>query len=68
MTLAVLFLSQPPSQEPIIVDIIEPVRDPLGLGDVLVSAIGLSGVLALAALLAGVGFAALLFWFRSRAE
>jgi hypothetical protein len=66
MTVAGLFLSQP--QEPIIIDIIEPVRDPFGLGDVLVGAIGLSGVLAVAAILAGVGFAALLFWFRSRSE
>jgi hypothetical protein len=64
MTLGGLSLSQP--QEPIIVDIIEPVRDPLGLGDVLVGALGLSGALALAAILAGVGFAALLYWFRSR--
>ena len=64
MTLAGLLFSQP--QEPIIVDITEPARDPFGLGEVLVSAIGLSGVLALAAILAGVGFAVLLFWFRSR--
>jgi hypothetical protein len=68
MTLAGLSLSQPQPQEPIIVEIIEPVRDPLGLGDVLVSAIGLSGALALAAILAGLGFAVLLFWFRSRAR
>ncbi len=51
---------------PIIVRLVEPARDPVGLGDVLVSALGLSGVLAVAGVLLGIGVAWLLFWLRSR--
>ena len=59
-------IQQPPS--PIIVDITEPsTGDPIsGLADVLIGALGLSGILTLAAILLGVIFASALFWWRSR--
>jgi hypothetical protein len=60
MGLAALF------QPPVTVRIIEPNTDPTGLGDVLLRSLGLTGVLALLALVAGVVFAAVLFWIRSR--
>ena len=53
-------------QPPVTVRIIEPNSDPTGLGDVLLRSLGLTGVLALLALVAGVVFAAVLFWIRSR--
>jgi hypothetical protein len=54
---------QPP---PIIVKIVEPNRDPTGLGAVLIGALGLTGVIVLAALVFALIFGAGLFWFRSR--
>ncbi len=54
---------QPP---PIIVKIVEPKRDPTGLSGVLIGALGLTGVIVLAALATAVVFAAVLFWWRSR--
>jgi hypothetical protein len=53
-------------QPPVTVRIIDPNTDPTGLGDVLLRSLGLTGVLALLALVAGVVFAAVLFWIRSR--
>ena len=53
-------------QPPVTVRIIEPNTDPTGLGDVLLRSLGLTGVLALVALVAGIVFAAVLFWIRSR--
>ena len=53
-------------QSPIIVRITEPNKDPTGLGDVLIRSLGLTGVLTLVALVAGVVFAAVLFLIRSR--
>jgi hypothetical protein len=53
-------------QPPITVRIIEPNRDPTGLADVLIGSLGLTGVLALIAVVAGVLFAAVLFLIRSR--
>ena len=53
-------------QPPVTVRIIEPNTDPTGLGDVLLRSLGLTGVLALLALVAGIVFAAVLFWIRSR--
>jgi hypothetical protein len=53
--------------QPIIVDITEPTPSPIeGLAEVLVGAIGLTGVLALGAVLCGVVLAALMFWVRAR--
>jgi hypothetical protein len=51
---------------PIIVKIIEPPSDPTGLADVLIGAIGLTGVIVLLAFLAGIVTAGLLFWIRRR--
>jgi len=53
-------------QPPITVRIIEPDKDPTGLADVLLRSLGLTGVLALIAVLAGVVLAAVLFAIRSR--
>ena len=53
-------------QDPIIVKIVEP-SEFSGLADVLLGAIGLTGVLTLLAIAAGIVVAGLLFWWRSRA-
>jgi hypothetical protein len=52
--------------KPIIVKIIPPEGDPTGLADVLIGALGLTGVMVLLAVIAAVIFAGVLFWFRSR--
>ena len=57
---------QQPAPPPIIVKIIEPDDDPIGLADVLLGALGLTGAIAVAALLLGVLLAGVLFWVRSR--
>lgn len=51
---------------PIIVKLIEPPHDPTGLADVLIGAIGLTGVLTLGAVTLGLIVGALIFWVRSR--
>ena len=51
---------------PMIVKIIEPKKDPTGLADVLIGALGLTGVMVLLAVLAAAVFAGVLFWRRSR--
>jgi len=53
-------------QDPVIVKIIEPNKDLVGLEDVLFGSLGLTGVLVLLSVIAAVLFAGLLFWFRSR--
>jgi hypothetical protein len=53
-------------QAPITVRIVEPNTDPTGLADVLIRSLGVTGVLALMALVAGVVLAAVLFVIRSR--
>ena len=63
--IAGLGLQAQPSS-PFMVKIIEPKKDPTGLSDVLIGALGLSGVLFLIAVLAAVVFGAMLFWLRSR--
>jgi hypothetical protein len=58
-------VNQPPP--PIIVKIIEPPYDPTeGLADVLMGALGVSGVIFVGAMVMGVLLAAVLFWVRSR--
>jgi hypothetical protein len=52
-------------QAPIIVKL-APKRDPTGLADVLLGALGLTGVLVLGAILLGAAFAGILFLLRSR--
>lgn len=49
---------------PVIVRIIPPKEE--SLSDVLVGALGITGVMVLVALVAAVVFAAVLFWIRSR--
>lgn len=55
---------------PIIVKIYEPPSDPSGLSalaDVLIGSIGLTGAITLAAIVLGLAFGGVVFWFRSRA-
>jgi hypothetical protein len=51
---------------PIIVKLIDPPGDPTGLADVLLGALGLTGVLAVAAVTLGLLLGAVMFWLRSR--
>lgn len=52
--------------EPVIVRIITPPHDPTGISDVIIGSIGLTGAIALLAIVLGVIMAAILFWYRSR--
>jgi hypothetical protein len=54
--------------KPIIVKIIptEPKSELAGLSDVLLGSLGLTGVIAIAAVLLGLVMAGILFWVRSR--
>jgi hypothetical protein len=52
-------------QTPIVVRI-APTRDPTGIADVLLKSLGVTGLLILVALLAGLVFAGILFLIRSR--
>ena len=60
-----MFVSQP-SQTPIMVKLIEPRKDPTGLADVLLGALGLAGALTLLAVLFGAVLAGVMYWIRSR--
>ena len=63
------FLLQVPSpqSDPIIVSIAEPEQsDLVGLADVLLGSMGLTGVLVLVSIVAAAVFAGVLFWVRSR--
>jgi hypothetical protein len=51
---------------PVIVRIVEPPHDPTGISDVLIGAIGLTGFIVLLALLIGLMFGGILYWFRRR--
>ena len=54
---------------PVVVKIVEPDNgDPTGLSQVLIGALGLTGVLILGCVVLAVLFAALLLWRRSRAD
>jgi len=56
-------------QPPVTVRIVEPKTDPTGgLADVLLTSLGLTGVLVVLALLAGAVFAGILFYIRARSE
>ena len=50
----------------ITVRIADPHKDDTGLGDVLLTSLGLTGVMVLVAVVAGVIMAAVLFYWRSR--
>jgi hypothetical protein len=51
----------------VIVKLVEP-SELSGLADVLLGAIGLTGVVALLAIVTGTAMAVLLFWWRSRSD
>jgi hypothetical protein len=52
--------------KPIIVKIYETPHDPTGLSDVFIGAIGLTGFIVLVAVVVGIAFAGVLFWYRRR--
>jgi hypothetical protein len=54
------------SSQPIIVKLVEPPKDPIGLAGVLIGALGLTGAITLAAIVFGAVTAAIIFWVRSR--
>ena len=51
---------------PIIVKLVDLPKDPTGLADVLVGALGLTGVIVLIAVILGAVLAGVMFWKRSR--
>ena len=53
---------------PVIIKLYETPHDPTGLADVLLTALGFTGVLMVIAVLAAAAFAGVLYWRRSRAE
>jgi hypothetical protein len=54
-------------QAPIIVKIIQPPsKDPTGISDVIIGALGLTGALFALAVALGVILAGIMFWLRSR--
>ena len=53
-------------QKPIIVKIIQPPKDPTGISDAIIQAIGLTGAITLLAIVCGVVIALVLFWSRWR--
>ena len=66
VTLFALFLQLQPGG-PIIVKIIEPRKGELStLSEVLLGSLGLSGALALMAILLGVGLGGVMFWLKRR--
>lgn len=69
MPLAFFLLASAAQQRetpPIIVKLVEPNNDPIGLADVVIGALGLSGAMAVCAILLGVLLAGVLFFVRSR--
>ena len=60
------FLAAQPRTDPIIVKIIEPPSDVSGLADVLLGALGLTGVIVVAAVLCGIVCAGLMYFVHSR--
>ena len=67
ITVLLLWALQQQPDAPVVIDITPPPKtDPTGLSDVLVGALGLSGVLILCAVLLAAVFAGILFLWRSR--
>jgi hypothetical protein len=63
--IARLVVFQP--DDPIVIKIIEPPENPMeGLRDVLLSALGITGVLLLGAVVLGLLLGSLMFWLRRR--
>ena len=64
---AAYFFSAGQSGGPIIVNITEPPKSDLStLSQVLLGSLGLSGVIAIMAILLGIGLGGLMFWLRRR--
>jgi hypothetical protein len=63
MVMAAAALQSQPSS-PIMIKIGETNKDPTGLADVLIGALGLSGALFLIGVLAAIVFGSILFWLR----
>ena len=55
-------------QAPVIVKLVEPKKDPTGIADVIIGAIGLTGAIVLLAVLLGAVMAVVMFWLRARAR
>jgi hypothetical protein len=53
-------------QSEIVVKLVDPNKDPTGLADVLLKSLGLTGVMVLVAVVAGLIMAGILFLWRSR--
>jgi hypothetical protein len=67
ITAFLLWALQQQPDAPVVIDITPPSKgDPTGLSDVLVGALGLSGVLIVCAVLLAAVFAGILFLWRSR--
>jgi hypothetical protein len=67
ITALLLWALQQQPDAPVVIDITPPAKgDPTGLSDVLIGALGLSGVLILCAVLLAAVFAGILFLWRSR--
>ena len=67
ITALLLWALQQQPDAPVVIDITPPAKgDPTGLSDVLIGALGLSGVLILCAVLLAAVFAGVLFLWRSR--
>jgi hypothetical protein len=64
MTIPMLSWLQQQEPPPVMVKIMPKSGDPTGLSDVLIGALGLTGVLILAAVLLAAVFAGILFFFR----
>ena len=60
------FTLQTFQKPPIIVKLVEPPRDPIGLAGVLIGALGLAGAITLVAVASGVVTALVIFLIRSR--
>jgi hypothetical protein len=61
---SILSAQPEPTSDPFMIKIVQPPSDIEGLGDVLLGALGITGVIVVAALVAGVLFAGAMFLFR----
>ena len=66
--LALALSAGQPKNDPFMVRIIDPPSDVSALGDVMLGALGITGIIILSALVAGLVFAGAMFWVRSRSS